>query len=133
MNSLFSVKQAHPSDEARMRILLEAMKLIGLEREAQDIRDKWNKMIELWGSPLSIYQYAFPSNLLKELAAFILEGFRKSEFSVISADMLNGKGEEIRLIFDKAWKKFWNSDYEEFRKWEKEILDSLKKAQLKEV
>jgi hypothetical protein len=62
------------------------------------------------------------------MAAIFLEGFKKSGFAVISPAALAGGGNQIRFLFDQAWKKFWSSEYESFRKWEKEQIARLRES-----
>lgn len=119
-------RQTHPADEARMRILLQGLKNLGLIKEADNIQAKWLEVSNFWGSPTTEYQYAYPNVLLNEISNLTLDGLKESGFSLITTNNLIGeKCEEVRSMLNKAWQIFWQTTPEEFRKWEEEQLKKL--------
>lgn len=121
------LKQTHPSDESRMRLLLEGMKLIGFDKEATEIKTRWDEVTGFWGQPSALYQYAYPNALLREISVILLDGIRKSGFSIASRvnhkDVNQG---EIRSLLNEAWTKYWNSPYSTFRQWEEGQIKDLR-------
>ena len=70
---LIILEQSHPADEARMRILLEGLKLLGFEKDAEQIKAEWDKVKVFWGNPTAEYEYAYPDSLLQEVAKTFLD------------------------------------------------------------
>jgi len=55
------------------------------------------------------YQYAFPDEVLGEIAELVLDAMRAAGFSLASSEILsrNGQETEIRIVLNRAWQKFW--------------------------
>ena len=121
--------QTHPSDEARMRLLAEGMKILEYSDEVNQIKEKWSSMEKFLDKPTTMYQYAFPSNLLKEIANSIFDSFRQTGISFSTPENLssNKEGNEMKILFNEAWDRFWRKSPEEFRKWEESKISELKK------
>jgi hypothetical protein len=122
-------KQTHPADEARMRILLQGLRNLGLSKEADQIQAKWFETRIFWGPPTTEYQYAYPDVLLNEISSLTLKGLEASGFSLITIEnLIDQKNNEFRSMLNKAWEIFWKTNPEEFRKWEEEQLKKLSSA-----
>ncbi|MGI0086900.1 MAG: hypothetical protein ACREBI_02920 [Nitrosotalea sp.] len=124
---LVIIEQSHPSDEARMRMLFVGLRLLGFETEAEPIKTEWNKVKPFWGSPSPEYQYAYPDPLLQEIAQIFLEGIKESGFSIVKQESLQNDNENVRFLLNQAWKNFWKLSSEDFRIWETEQIDLLRK------
>jgi hypothetical protein len=122
------LEQSHPSDESRMRMLIEGLKITNFGGEAEAIRKKWDAVTGFWAQPSSYYQYAYPNELLREIAILALDGLQKSGFLIASNKILKdaGRAMEVRSILNEAWQRFWNSPYEEFRVWEESRIQNLR-------
>lgn len=73
------------------------------------------------------YQYAFPQELLDEMAKLTLEGLRASDVSIVSEKELNlSKDNEFRIMLNEAWKVFWAIKPDEFRYWEEKAMKTLR-------
>jgi hypothetical protein len=121
--------QTHPSDESRMRILLGALRNLGLDSEAQRIGSKWSEVIKSVGKPPVEYQYAYPETLLEEISRLILDSLRQSGFVIFSNELLVDRNKiDIRVILNEAWKVFWESKPEDFRGWEEKQVAVLRSA-----
>jgi hypothetical protein len=126
--SLFS-QQTHPSDEARMRILLYGLNHLGFIEESNDILKRWIEVKKYWGPPEVEYQYAYPDELLNEIAKLTLVGLRASGIMVVSKTVLSNKQENgFRALLNEAWNVFWQSKPESFRSWEEKTLVKLRES-----
>jgi len=119
--------QTHPSDDSRMRILLIGLHKLGFDNEANMILSKWNSMpLVLNTKPLVEYQYAYPEELMKEVAELFLSGLKDGNFSIISPTNLQKQdSDSIITILNEAWDLFWNNP-EEFRNWEEKCIEKLR-------
>ena len=119
--------QTHPSDDSRMRMLLIGLAKLGFNSEASSILHKWKNMpLYLNAIPIVEYQYAYPDNLMKEVAELFLTGLKEGNLSIISPKGLEEKSSEsIIKILNEAWTLFW-SNPEEFRKREEKCIEKLK-------
>lgn len=121
------VDQEHPADEARMRMLYCGLRLLGFTEEIEKIDSEWKKVKQLWGDPIPEYEYAYPESLIEEIAKIFLEGIKKSGFTTVDKEILEKNDSSFRSLLNKAWKNFWELGSEEFRNWEKEQIDNLRK------
>jgi len=119
--------QTHPSDDSRTRMLLIGLNRLGFKKEASSILSKWNNMpLVLNAEPVVEYQYAYPEDLMKEVAELFLEGLKDGNFSIISPNNLKERNSNsIIKILNDAWNLFWkNPDI--FRYWEEKTIQKLK-------
>jgi hypothetical protein len=124
--SVFSL-QTHPSDESRMRMLLCGLNHLGLSEDATEIQKRWFEVKKFWGPPEVEYQYAFPQELLDEMARLTLEGLKASGISIVSEKELStSKDNEFRIMLNEAWKVFWAIKPDEFRDWEEKAMKTLR-------
>lgn len=120
--------QKHPSDDARMTMLLLGLKLLGFEEESDQIKQAWKKLpIVDISAPTQEYQYAFPESLMKDVQVLILEGLKTCKFTITDKDRLQ-KLEDTSIIksLNDGWNKFWN-DPSDYREWEEKKVSDLKK------
>lgn len=123
----YPIPQSHPSDDSRMQILIMGLKLLGYHSDADDILRIWENMPFVTSSaPVHEYQFAYPRELLENIARLMLEGMRNSGFSILTPNILqNLNDSSVRKNLNDAWREFWNNpDYIE---WEKGLLSELKK------
>lgn len=124
--SVFSF-QTHPSDESRMRILLCALNNIGFGEDATKIQESWSEVKKFWGPPEVEYQYAFPQELLEDMAKLTLVSLRASGISIVSKKELSTpKDNEFRIMLNEAWSVFWTIKPDEFRAWEEKTMNKLR-------
>jgi hypothetical protein len=124
-------EQDHPADEARMRILLSGLKLMGFAEVAKRQESRWSEIAVFLGKPQSEYQYAFPQQLLEEVGKIALEGVKGSGFSLAYPQVLDvddHSSNNVRLLLNDAWNKFWDSTPDQFRDWERRKLEEVKRA-----
>jgi hypothetical protein len=121
------LQQTHPSDEARMRLLLLGLRKLGLNEDAQRVESKWFEFAKPTAKPPVEYQYAYPDTLLNEISKLIFEGLRDSGFALYSKELLvNGSKTNIRVMLNEAWRVFWESKPEDYRVWEENRVATLR-------
>lgn len=121
------LRQTHPSDDSRMKMLLIGLNKLGFDNEVAAILSKWNSMpLVLNTEPIIEYQYAYPEELMKEVAELFFIGVKEGNFSMVSPKNLekNNSGSIIKMLND-AWNLFW-SNPEKFRDWEEKCIEKLK-------
>ena len=122
-------EQTHPSDEARIQIMLDGLKLLGFDSAYGKIESKWREVMKPWREPPVAYLDAYPRDLLTKIANQILEGMKEVGFTIVSPEILtNDNSKSIRAILNDAWNKFWKIEPHEFREWE---LKKLKELELR--
>ena len=124
--------QKHPSDDSRMKMLMIGLDNIGFSSGAASILSKWKNMPFVAGiQPVVEYQYAYPKELLGEIADLFLTGLKESNFSIVSLGKLEQLDQNsIVKLLNEAWSLFWN-DSEAFRDWEEKTVQKLKSTLLK--
>lgn len=117
--------RSHPSDDSRMKILVVGLNKIGFSDESASILSKWNEIpLVVNTQPVTEYQYAYPDNLMNEIAGLFLTGLRDSEFALVSPERLRKENSIISLL-NKAWTLFWDNP-ESFIEWEGQVVQRLK-------
>lgn len=119
--------EKHPSDESRMRLLLRGLEILGFEDESEKIKQKWNSLpLVIHSSPDSSYQYAYPNDLMEEIANLLLNGMTESNFTIITPEELEKSNQEtIISILNAAWIQFWENP-DTFRQWEENAIQTIK-------
>lgn len=117
----------HPSDDARMKILHMGLQLLGFKEESKAIMAQWSKLpTVLMAKPVPEYLYAYPEELMKDIASLILKGMQDSNFTILTLQKLKtAKEEDIVKILNEVWNLFWQNPGS-FRKWEEENIQKLK-------
>lgn len=118
----------HPSDDARMRVLIKGLEILGFDEAANRILTVWESFpLVKHYNPDPDYYYAYPDGLLDEIANTVLQGLQESQISVISQDKLRELDDDsiIRLL-NEAWIRFW-ANPDEFREWETNQILRLKR------
>lgn len=117
-------EQDHPSGEARMRLLDAGMHLLEHEREAGHVREEWNALAHFCGDPPPEYAHAFPSGLIREVAASILPAFGKAGLR----GHASGDGAAVAALLNDAWRGFWRDGGGGFRDLENALISKLAEA-----
>ena len=119
--------QEHPASEARMRLLDAGMRLLGHGREALEVRNEWDAMAQLCGSPPPEYNHAFPSQLLQEIAGAIIPALGRSGLRGYSGagGMQDGGENTVASILNDAWRSFLDREDDGYRSLEKDLAAKL--------
>jgi hypothetical protein len=119
--------QSHPSDDSRMRMLALGLDKLGFQSKAASILSKWRTMpLVANAQPVVEYQYAYPKDLMNEIADIFLLGVKESQFSIATPKRFEERNPHsvIKLLND-AWDLFWK-DPDRFRGWEESAIQELK-------
>lgn len=124
--------QTHPSDDSRMRMLTIGLDKLGFKNEVTSILSKWNAMPFVANTqPVVEYQYAYPNDLMNDIAELFLTGLKESKFSILFPEKLDSKNpDSIINLLNEAWNLFWNNS-SAFRDWEEKTVQKLKSVLLK--
>ena len=78
--------------------------------------------------PVVEYQYAYPNDLMNEIAELFLMGLEESQFLIVSPEEIERQNPaSIINLLNEAWKLFW-SDPDNFREWEESAIQKLKSS-----
>jgi len=106
-----------------------ALKNLGFDEATTEIGSGWTDVAKYWRKPQVEYQYAYPEDLLRELAKLTLDGLRESGISVIPQEALtNEKDDSVRALLNEAWRVFWKDKLENFRSWEENAVQKRLKT-----
>jgi len=118
--------RSHPSDDARMKMLSIAMRKIGLGNKASAILSRWNEIPLVANTqPVTEYQYAYPDDLMNEVADLFLDGLKAAGFALVSEKDIENDDDSIVSVLNRAWTLFWE-DPEGFTEWEAQTVQKLK-------
>ncbi len=120
--------QDHPSGEARMRLLDAGMDILGHSREAEHVRAEWDRLAQFSGDPSPEYARAFPSDLLRSIAASVLPAFGRAGlrgYADGKAAPAGAGGGTVAALLNDAWRGFWRDEGCGFRGLEQELVSKL--------
>lgn len=121
--NVFENFDRHPADDARMRVLLNGLRLIGFEKAALEIKQRWDTLIALSPNGSNAdYYYCYPESLLDLVTQKAYEGTVGIACNIVS---LENQG-AICQILNSAWDAFW-SNPSEFASTEKSMIELLQK------
>jgi hypothetical protein len=118
---------SHPSDEARMRMLLFGLEVLGFKKISSAIMSKWRELpLCNYSKPVHEYQYAYPDDLIQKIVRLIYDGLKKDKFIIAECGCLEQtKAGSIIKMLNEAWPIFWERP-EDFREWEERNINLLK-------
>lgn len=118
---------SHPSDEARMRMLLFGLGHLGFKEMSSTIMSKWHELpLNEYSQPVPEYQYAYPDDLMQKISRLIFEGLKGDKFFVAERGHLEqARDGSVMKMLNEAWSIFWERP-EDFREWEEQNINLLK-------
>lgn len=94
----------HPADNARMRVMLEALRLAGFDRDAAQIDSRWQQALRLTTNTAPPdYHFCYPEGLL----SFVVEKARAGTLAMDCRPASPDAGDPIQQLLNIAWKNFW--------------------------
>ena len=115
---------SHPPDQARMEAMLIALDLIGFDKHAVAIQQKWDALVKATGAVQTpMYRKACPQQLLRQAAIYALEGTKTIGCRVALANTTS----KVHDLLNTAWDKFWNSP-NDYHRWERDSIINLKQS-----
>ncbi|MBI4583218.1 MAG: hypothetical protein HY717_04265 [Planctomycetes bacterium] len=113
---------SHPPDEARMEVMLLALRMIGFQSQAADIQQQWDALVKSTGAVQApMYRKACAQPLLQQAAIHALEGTRKIGCRIVQEKTTD----KVHDLLNTAWNKFWTSP-NEYHQWERDWIAKLK-------
>ena len=117
---------SHPSDEARMRAILQMLHITGQGANAMEIKKSWDKFLIATSNPVPPdYKYIFPNHLLEQLAENVLAGCQAIGLAEYEAQVLEF-GTPVSKILNDAW-DILLKDQEAYDSWEINAIETIKK------
>jgi len=115
-----------------MKMLMIGLSKIGFGAKVTSVLSRWNELpLVANRQPVTEYQYAYPDDLMNEIAELFLIGLRESGFALVSPEKLEKKEpDSIVHLLNEAWELFW-SNPEAFTDWEGQTVQRLKTEILK--
>ena len=115
----FTVSSAvHPADDARMRAVLGALRLLGFGDSAHEIETRWNDALRLSDSSGNAdYIHCYPDELINSVVEKAIEGVGAMGCRLASEDT----DDCIHSLLNGAWRRFW-TDPGEYHRWEAEAV-----------
>lgn len=112
---------SHPADDARMRVLLGAMKRMGLHQESVDIQNAWSCFTASLGAePEPEYFWCYPDELLKKISTYAVSGATKIGVHVFSPSETG----TVTSVLNEAWAEFWMHP-DSYVQWERRAVENL--------
>lgn len=119
----FGQLDTHPADEARMRAILAALRLMGSDRDGDRVREHWNAFMSATGArPTAGYDHCYPDRLINGLAERCVEGCRTLGLRPFTE--AHSSPGTIGVMLRTAWDRFL-ADPSGYRTWEEQALRSL--------
>lgn len=111
----------HPADDARMRVILEALRSAGFQKDVEKISGKWAEAVRLGGDAAEPeYMHCYPDELVRFVVDQALEGVREMDCRVAAPSGLD----PVRALLNEAWLRFW-SHPASYQRWEADAVRKL--------
>lgn len=125
-NNLFDVPTtnmiSHPADDARMKVMLYALRQLGYEDEADKVSAKWEELIAISGVKADAeYRRCFPEHLLQEIAITAVQGVQAIGCLVANPTL----SAPVYNILNEAWTEF-HKDPLQYTNWERLAVQRLR-------
>lgn len=113
---------SHPPDQARMEAMLMALNLLKFEKQASDIKEKWNSLAKSIGAEQTpMYRRACPSQLIQQAVVYSLDGVKAIGCHVVTESTTG----MVHDLLNTAWQQFWAAP-NRYPAWERQTIDTLK-------
>jgi hypothetical protein len=122
LEGVFDVHQgrAHPADDARMRVALHMLGVLGLGQVAGDVQMRWEEALALVGAaPRGEYDLMLPNALLEAVAQNVHDACKQLGLRAYDPSV-SGDCDVARLA-NEAWERLL-SDPPSYETWERQTL-----------
>ena len=115
-------ESTHPADDARMRVTLMMLRLIGFEEEGKQIEKAWRNFVDVMGyQPEVEFLQCYPETLLRKIVLAAKDGIEGICVVTAKPDSLT----PIVGLLNSAWQKFWQAP-EYYQAWEAAQFETLR-------
>jgi hypothetical protein len=112
---------SHPADDARMRVMLIALKLSGFSAEAASIDPWWRRLLaQCQAKPEPEYHRCYPEELLARVADYARKGVEEIGCRLVTPTT----ADPVHTVLNLAWDRFWR-DPGTFVDWERDAVSGL--------
>ena len=120
---LSKAPSSHPPFGVRINAMTKALRLIGLNQDADKIENFWGKYVKTSSYNITAEYYrCFPEFLVVDIVEKA-----KSAVDAINCSLIIDRTEEnIRTILNKAWEVFWDQP-NQYVSWERDQIRLLEK------
>ncbi len=95
---------SHPADDARMRVMIVALKNAGFASAADNIAKRWSDLVGLSGYILEPeYHQCFPDSVLESISRHALSGVSNIGCRIASPST----ADQVHSALNSAWEQFW--------------------------
>lgn len=120
---LSKAPSSHPPFGVRINAMTKALRLIGLNQDADKIENFWGKYIKTAGYDIAAeYCRCFPEFLIDD----IVEKAKSAHDAINCSLIIDCIEENIRTILNKAWEVFWDQP-NQYVSWERDQIRLLEK------
>lgn len=122
---IYEYYESHPSDEARMRIILMMLEKLGLEKEKETIDGVWSSFLE--DSQMyrpDHYEFLYPDEILKQMVEEFFDFYQNADLASYP-ELYNSQESPIAQILNEAW-TMAKSDPTQFFSYESNRIKALK-------
>ena len=117
---------SHPPDDARIRVMVHGLNLIGYAVESKLIETKWESfvnVVEHHKKKKGNYEYAVPAQYLEIIALSALQATK-----VVGCNIsVKGTNGLVHNLLNDAWNVFWQ-DIPSFTTWEEKAVQKLRET-----
>jgi hypothetical protein len=112
---------SHPADDARMQVILQALRQSGFEPEAAEIADRWREVLRLsMDVTAPDYAHCYPDCLID----FIVDEAAKGVVEMECRLAKPGTGDPVHVLLNQAWRTFW-ANPTGYLEWERNAVRDL--------
>ncbi len=116
----------HPSDQSRTRGILAMLKSLGMIREAEEVRKKWDSYAQITGDvEPADYNLLYPNTLIDSLVSRVLEACRSLGLRGYTEQRTSANDINIPLLLNEAWQIFLQRP-EGYGNWEDSRIQELR-------
>ncbi len=116
------VRTTHPSDDARMRVILLGLVTLGFQEEVSAIRQRWHDLLLISGAKVEPeYHRCYPDSVLQQIVKQALEGVKGIGCRIATKQQIP----PIAGLLNQAWQEFWRAP-SQFPTWEHNAVEQLR-------
>jgi len=122
------VEATHPSDDARLRGIVNMLDVLDLETDARQIEQRWGDYVTLTGhNAPQDYALCYPPSLLEHLAQLVYQECTSIGLKAYTEQPPASGDTNILILINDAWNEFLMKP-DEYLQWEEEHLAELRRG-----
>jgi hypothetical protein len=105
---------SRPADDARMRVILRALRRSGFKPEAAEISERWQEALRLTADALAAdYAHCYPDALIDIIVDGATKGIAEMDCRLATPET----ADPVHVLLNQAWRTFW-ADPAGYQPWE---------------